>query len=152
MKVVLQRILRAEVTVNGEQKRAVGKGLLLLLGVNGADTEKSAELLAKKCAELRIFEDADGKMNLSAQELQLQCMVVSNFTLYADSKKGRRPSFTNAAPPQVAIPLYEHFVAELQKLMAGNVVTGDFGADMRIELVNDGPVTIILDTEELAKS
>jgi D-tyrosyl-tRNA(Tyr) deacylase len=145
---VLQRVAEARVVVAGETIGSVGHGLLVLLGVATADTEAEADLLAKKTAELRIFEDEAGKMNLSVKEKAGGVLVVSQFTLLADCRKGRRPSFIAAARPEQAIPLYERFCA-LLRAEGLPVATGRFGADMRVELVNDGPVTIVLDSEDL---
>lgn len=148
MKAVIQRVKRASVTVNGESTRSIGRGLMILLGVQDTDDLNICEKLAKKCAELRIFEDEQGKLNLSAQELGLSALVVSNFTLYADTKKGRRPSFVSAAKPPLADGAYDRFVEELRKTGLREVQTGEFGADMQIELVNDGPVTIVIETDD----
>ena len=148
MKAVIQRVLGAKVTINGEETRSIGPGLMILVGVAVSDSMDDARLLARKCAELRIFEDSDGKMNLSAQQLGYEAMVVSNFTLQADTKKGRRPSFILAAKPPLAVEAYELFVECLRGAGLRDVQTGEFGAEMRIELVNDGPVTIVMDTEE----
>jgi D-tyrosyl-tRNA(Tyr) deacylase len=145
MRAVLQRVRRAAVTVGGETVGAVGAGWLVLLGVAPADTAAEVTWLADKVANLRAFEDNDGKMNRSVLDVGGGVLVVSQFTLYGDCRKGRRPSFTGAAPPAVAEPLYERFAAELRA--AGlPVATGRFGADMQVELVNDGPVTFVLDT------
>lgn len=148
MKVVIQRVLNCSVLIDGTITRSVGKGLLLLVGVAEGDTAEDSALLARKCAELRIFEDEAGKLNLSAQELGLDAMVVSNFTLCADAKKGRRPSFVKAAKQPLSQNLYEHFVACIQEAGLHDVQTGEFGADMQITLTNDGPITLVLDTEE----
>ena len=144
MRAVLQRVRRAKVTVGGEVTGEVAAGWLVLLGVGPADTPKAVNWLADKVANLRAFDDADGKMNLSVQDVGGGVLVVSQFTLYGDCAKGRRPSFTGAAPPAVAEPLYEAFVAAL-KMLGVPVATGRFGADMQVELVNDGPVTFVLD-------
>ena len=148
MKAVVQRVKSAIVTINGGEKRAIGAGLLILLGVAVGDTMDDARLLARKCAELRIFEDEQGKLNLSAAELGGAAMVVSNFTLQADTKKGRRPSFLAAAKPPLSVEAYELFVECMRGYGLSGVETGEFGADMQIALVNDGPVTLLLDTEE----
>lgn len=146
MKAVVQRVSSASVKVSGEAVGAIGRGLLVLLGVEPDDGEADIAYIAKKCANLRIFEDAEGKMNLSALELHLSVLLVSQFTLLGDARKGNRPSFIGAAVPAVAIPLYERTVAEFRRLLPTE--TGVFGADMQVELVNDGPVTILLDSKK----
>lgn len=148
MRAVLQRVNAAKVTVDGTVSGSIEAGLLILLGVTVEDTEKEAEQLAKKTAELRIFCDSDDKMNLSAMDEGKAALVVSNFTLYADCSGGRRPYFIKAARPEVAQPLYEHYVAAL-RCYINHVQTGVFGGDMTIDMQCDGPVTIILDTAEL---
>jgi D-tyrosyl-tRNA(Tyr) deacylase len=147
MRAVIQRVLRASVAVEGETVGAVERGWLVLLGVAPADTARQVEWLADKVANLRAFDDADGKMNLSVQDVSGSILVVSQFTLYGDCLKGRRPSFTGAAPPAVAEPLYEGFVAAL-KMLGVPVATGRFGADMKVELINDGPVTFVIDAPD----
>ncbi|HZV01551.1 MAG TPA: D-aminoacyl-tRNA deacylase [Planctomycetota bacterium] len=142
---VLQRVARASVTVEGERVGAIEKGLLVLLGVSVKDGPAEAELLARKTAEIRIFQDAEGKMNLSVKEVGGSVLVVSQFTLLGDTRKGRRPSFIEAARPEQAIPLYEKF-CELVRACGLTVETGRFGADMKVELLNDGPVTVIVQT------
>ena len=144
MKIVLQRVLKGSVTVEGRQIAAISSGLVLLVGVGHGDGEENARALAEKVAGLRIFEDAQGKMNLSVREVGGAAIVVSQFTLYADARKGRRPSFTDAALPEVAKPLYERFAALLAE-QGVPVQTGEFGADMQVEILNDGPVTILLE-------
>jgi D-tyrosyl-tRNA(Tyr) deacylase len=151
MKVCIQRVLSASVTLPQEENRKVGEigvGLLVLLGVGVSDTESEAVLLARKCAELRIFEDEDGKMNRSIADVGGSMLVVSQFTLYADCRRGRRPSFTEAAPPELADTLYRRFVEEVRQRNIP-VEMGAFRAEMHVCLVNDGPVTIWLDTQEL---
>lgn len=146
MRVVLQRVSRAAVRVDGRTAGEIGRGYLVLVGFAPADTEASLDWMAEKILGLRLFGDAEGKMNLDLDEVQGALLVVSQFTLYGDAKKGRRPSFVDAAPPAVAIPLYERFVALLRERSGGvKVETGEFGAMMEVELVNDGPVTLILD-------
>lgn len=145
MRAVLQRVKRAKVAVGGEITGEIAAGWLVLLGVAPADTPKEVDWLAEKIANLRAFEDAAGKMNLSVQDIGGSVLVVSQFTLYGDCLKGRRPGFTGAAPPTIAEPLYESFAAAL-KLLGVPVATGRFGADMQVELVNDGPVTFVIDT------
>ena len=146
MRAVIQRVSRARVTVGDEITGEIGKGLLVLLGVSVRDTEKDAAYLVEKVLNLRIFEDAEEKMNLSLLDIQGELLVVSQFTLYGDVTRGRRPSFIDAAPPERANHLYESFVAEAGRQVEG-VQTGRFQAMMDVELVNDGPVTILLDSE-----
>lgn len=148
MRAVVQRVKDAWITINGGEKQYMQQGLVVLFGVNETDEKKDTAILAKKISELRIFEDEDGKMNISALEKNYSCMVVSQFTLFADTKKGRRPSFIKAARPEKAIPIYEKFLSEIQQAGFKEVIHGEFGADMQINLTNDGPVTIILDTDE----
>lgn len=147
MRALIQRVTHASVTVEGELVSKTGKGLLILLGVAPSDSEKEADFLAEKCVNLRIFEDENGKMNRSLLDVHGDAMVVSQFTLYADCRHGRRPAFTDAAPPAHADKLYEHFMAQLKQKDIGEVGHGIFGADMKVELLNDGPVTIMLDTD-----
>lgn len=145
MRAVLQRVVRGGVSVGGDCVAEIGPGLVILLGVGPDDTASRAENLAEKCLNLRIFEDDQGKMNLSALDVGADLLAISQFTLYADCRKGRRPSFTDAAPAEVAEGLYEVFVSSLRK--AGlKVETGRFQARMLVEIYNDGPVTLILDT------
>src|SRR6516162_2096394 len=146
MRAVLQRVSRAAVVIDGETVGAIQRGLLVLLGVAPADTEKEARWLAEKVAGLRVFNDEAGKMNLGVAEVGGGVLVVSQFTLYGDCRKGRRPSFIAAAPPEVAVPLYEAFVNALRALGLP-VATGRFGAMMQVELVNEGPVTLIVDSQ-----
>lgn len=148
MRAVVQRVKDAWITVNGGEKQYMEQGLVVLFGVNDTDEAKDTAVLAKKISELRIFEDEDGKMNISALDKNYSCMVVSQFTLFADTKKGRRPSFIKAARPEKAIPIYEKFLSEIEQAGFKKVIHGEFGADMQINLTNDGPVTIILDTDE----
>lgn len=147
MKAVIQRVKRADVVVDGETIGEIGKGFLILLGVVEGDTEKEAEVLAAKTAKLRIFEDENEKMNLSLTDVDGEALVVSQFTLCADCKKGNRPSFTPSAAPDIANALYEKFSSLLSENGIKKVENGIFGADMQVSLVNDGPVTIILDTD-----
>lgn len=146
MKIVLQRVKRAQVSIDGEVAGAIGKGILILLGVQGGDRREEADFLAAKCAELRIFADSEGKMNRSLAEAGGAALVVSQFTLLGDCRKGRRPSFTDAAPQQQGNELYEYFIGKLRERIP-EVKTGVFGAMMDVELVNDGPVTFILEKE-----
>lgn len=146
MRVVIQRVSEAAVKIDGTIVGEISKGLLILLGIAQEDTEQDALYLIQKLINLRIFSDADGKMNLSVQDCGGGLLVVSQFTLYADTKKGNRPSYIRAARPEQAIPLYEFFLRELQKQFQGPIQTGQFGADMKVSLINDGPVTIIIDS------
>ncbi|MEN9743379.1 MAG: hypothetical protein RLZZ65_1184 [Bacteroidota bacterium] len=146
MRVVIQRVSEAAVKIDGNFVGEISKGLLVLLGIAQEDTEQDALYLIQKLINLRIFTDADGKMNLSVQDCGGGLLVVSQFTLYADTKKGNRPSYIRAARPEQAIPLYEFFLQELQKQFQGPIQTGQFGADMKVSLINDGPVTIIMDS------
>ena len=145
MRAVLQRVSRAKVTVGGEIIGEIGRGWLVLLGIAPADGKHEIDWLAEKVVNLRAFADGEGKMNLSVQDVGGSVLVVSQFTLYGDCLKGRRPGFTGAAPPAVAGPLYEQFVVAL-KALGVPVATGRFAADMQVELVNDGPVTFVIDT------
>ncbi len=147
MRVLLQRVSQAEVTIAGKIVSNINKGLLLLLGIEHEDNEQDIEWLCKKICSLRIFQDEQGKMNLSIMDIEGQFLVVSQFTLHASTKKGNRPSFIDAARPETAIPLYNKFVECLKSTSTLNVATGEFGADMKVGLVNDGPVTIWLDSK-----
>lgn len=149
MRAILQRVSCASVVIDGKITRNTGAGLLILLGVTQEDTEEQAAWLARKCCELRIFSDEQDKMNLSLFDTNGEAMVISNFTLYADCKKGRRPSYVRAARPEQANGLYKRFVEEVRTLGIKNVQTGEFGADMQVSITNDGPVTIFLDTDEI---
>ena len=144
MRVVLQRVARAEVRIGGATRGAIGRGFLLLVGFTGGDTPDASEWMAEKVAGLRLFADAEGRMNLGLEDVDGAVLVVSQFTLYGDARRGRRPSFVDAARPEQAIPLYEGFVARL-RARGLHVETGEFGAMMDVELVNDGPVTILLE-------
>ena len=145
MKAVIQRVKRASVTIDGKVKSQIGKGLLILLGIHENDTEDDAVYLAKKCSGMRIFEDENGKMNLAPADVGAEFLIISNFTLYGDCKKGYRPSFTAAARPEKAVPLYEKFI-ELMRESSLICRTGEFGADMAVELINAGPITIVLES------
>ena len=147
MRAVIQRVKQASISINGGRPRSMGRGLVVLFGVREGDDPDDTMAVAKKIFDLRIFEDEDEKMNLSSRDVGADCMVVSQFTLFADTKKGRRPSFIKAAPPQVSEPIYEKFLSEIQGLGFNNVIHGEFGADMQINLTNDGPVTIIIDSK-----
>jgi D-tyrosyl-tRNA(Tyr) deacylase len=135
------------VVIGGNVKSAIGRGLLVLLAVEDADTAEDIEWLSAKIARLRIFDDTEGVMNLSAQEAQGEILVVSQFTLFASTKKGNRPSYIRSARPEVAVPLYEQFIARLATDLGRPIQTGEFGADMQVTLTNDGPVTIIIDSK-----
>jgi D-tyrosyl-tRNA(Tyr) deacylase len=148
MRAILQRVTGGKVTVENQITGQIGAGFVVLLGVGASDTEAEVELLANKIANLRVFADAEGKFNLSALDVKAEMLVVSQFTLFADCRKGRRPSFTDAARPELAVPLYEKFVERL-RAMGFKVETGVFQADMLVEINNSGPVTIWLDTDEL---
>ncbi|MEY3100243.1 MAG: D-tyrosyl-tRNA(Tyr) deacylase [Bacteroidota bacterium] len=147
MRVVIQRVSEAAVKIDGTNVGKIQQGLLVLLGIETEDQEGDAAYLVQKISNLRIFSDAEGKMNLSIQDVGGQFLVVSQFTLHADTRKGKRPSYIRAARPEQSIPLYEYFVAELQKMSNSEVQTGRFGANMQVALVNDGPVTIIIDSK-----
>lgn len=147
MKAVVQRVSEASVTIGGTVKSNIATGVLILLGIEEADTTEDLEWLAGKIARLRIFGDENGVMNLSLQDTKGDAIVVSQFTLHASTKKGNRPSYIKAARPETAIPLYEQFVKQLEGELGKPVLTGEFGADMKVTLVNDGPVTIIIDTK-----
>lgn len=149
MKAVIQRVECADVKVEGRTIGKCKKGFMILLGVMQGDTRADADKLVKKIPHLRVFEDENGKMNLSSLDIGGEMLVVSQFTLCADCSHGRRPSFTNSAPPDEANALYEYFVQELKNAGVSRVETGSFGADMQVSLINDGPVTIILNSEEL---
>ncbi len=147
MRVVIQRVLNAGVVIEQQIHAHIGKGLMILLGVEENDSIEDITWLTQKIAQLRIFEDANGLMNISVQDIDGEILVVSQFTLFASTKKGNRPSFIRSAKPDIAIPLYEQFVASLAQLINKPVVTGVFGADMQVQLINDGPVTIIIDSK-----
>jgi len=147
MRAVIQRVSSASVTISGEVQASIGQGMLILLGVESADEASDALKLAAKISKLRIFNDDDGLMNLSCQDISGEYLVVSQFTLHAETKKGNRPSYIRAARPEQAVPLYETFIDSLSKETGILIQTGKFGADMKVELLNDGPVTIIIDTK-----
>lgn len=148
MRTVIQRVQQASVTVEGRVTGQIGPGLLVLAGFAPTDTPAALDWMARKLVQLRVFSDEAGKMNLSVQDIGGQLLVVSQFTLLADARKGNRPSYIGAAPPPIAIPLYEQFVLRLEQLLGQPVATGEFGADMQVALLNDGPVTIVLDSLE----
>ena len=147
MRVVIQRVKNASVTIDGKVKSEIGQGLLILLGIENADTQEDIEWLCRKINNLRIFGDDKGLMNLSIQDVKGAYLVVSQFTLHASTKKGNRPSYIKAARPDFAIPMYEQFVKHLENISQLEVGTGEFGADMKVSLLNDGPVTIIIDSK-----
>lgn len=149
MRIVVQRCTRAEVRIAGTVVGRIGLGFMLLVGITDTDTIADADLLAKKIAQLRVFEDPDGKMNLALADVSGAILSISQFTLYADCRKGNRPSFIRAARPAQASPLYDYFNQTLRMTYGLTVQTGRFGADMQVDFVNDGPVTILLDTAEL---
>lgn len=147
MRVVVQRVSQSSVIIESDIVSSISKGLLILLGVENNDTLDDVNWLIRKIINLRIFTDIDGKMNNSIIDIKGDIIVVSQFTLHAKTKKGNRPSYINAAPPKIAIPLYENFVQVLKNESKLNVLTGNFGADMKVSLINDGPVTIIIDSK-----
>ncbi len=147
MKVVIQRVTHASVTIEKVLKSSIEKGMLILLGVADNDSEEDADWLVKKIAALRIFDDDAGVMNLSVQDIDGEVLVVSQFTLLASTKKGNRPSYIHAAKHEISIPLYEYFCTKLSDEMGKNVARGEFGANMKVQLLNDGPVTICMDTK-----
>lgn len=149
MRVVLQRVSQGRVTVDNQIVGEIGQGYVALVGVTHEDTKKDAELLAQKTANLRVFEDDAGKMNISGLDAGISILVISQFTLYADMRKGRRPSFTDAAKPDIAEPLVDYYCECLKNEGVEKIETGIFGAEMQVEIHNDGPVTIILDTADL---
>ena len=147
MKLVIQRVSNASVTIDGKVEGAIGEGLLLLAGIAPDDTEEDLQWLSRKTVQLRIFNDEAGKMNKSLQNVNGNILLISQFTLQASTKKGNRPSYTGAAPPEIAIPLYERFKQILSTDLGKPIHTGIFGADMKVSLLNDGPVTIIIDSK-----
>lgn len=144
---VIQRVSEASVTIENQVKGKIGKGYLILLGIGNEDTFEDIEWLGKKIMGLRIMSDAEGKMNLSVSEVNGELLIISQFTLLASTKKGNRPSFINAAKPEIAIPLYNQFISFMEKEFGKPIPTGEFGADMKVSLVNNGPVTIVIDTK-----
>ena len=147
MRIVAQRVSQASVTIDGKVKSAIGLGMMILLGIEEADNEEDVEWLCAKLAKLRIFSDENDAMNLDINQVEGSFLVVSQFTLHAMTKKGNRPSFIRAARPEQAVPLYELFVKRLQEISGREVLTGEFGAMMEVELINDGPVTILMDSK-----
>lgn len=144
---VIQRVARASVTIDAQVKSKIGLGLLVLIGIEEADVQEDIDWLAAKLVNLRIFNDAEGVMNVSVKDVGGEIVVVSQFTLHASTKKGNRPSYIKAARPEIAIPIYEKFIAAVETQSGKPVQTGEFGADMQVELINDGPVTILIDTK-----
>lgn len=147
MRTIIQRVTHASVTIEGKKKSEIKNGMLLLLGIEDSDTEADIEWLTKKVIGLRIFDDEAGVMNLSVKDIGGEVLVVSQFTLHASTKKGNRPSYIRASKPDFAVPMYEKFIVNLQSKLETEVKTGEFGAEMQVELLNDGPVTIIIDTK-----
>ena len=147
MRAVVQRVSQTSVTIDGSTKSSIGRGLLVLLAVEEADRQDDIEWLTGKIVRLRIFDDESGVMNRSVQEIGGEILVVSQFTLFARTKKGNRPSYSRSGPPEIAIPLYERFLAKLTADFGKPIQTGEFGADMKVNLINDGPVTIIIDSK-----
>jgi D-tyrosyl-tRNA(Tyr) deacylase len=147
MRTVIQRVKRASVSIDGRLKAAIGEGLLLLLGIEEGDGKEDIEWLAKKVVQLRIFNDEQGVMNRSVEDIDGEILIISQFTLYAATKKGNRPSYIRAAKPEISLPLYQAFCKQVSFLLGKDVGTGTFGADMQVELLNDGPVTILIDTK-----
>ena len=145
---VIQRVSHASVTIDGQVKGAVGQGLLILLGIEDADGPEDIAWLSKKIMQLRVFNDSNGVMNLSVQDVNGEVLIISQFTLHASTKKGNRPSYIRAARPETAIPLYESFIEACQSFTPNQIQSGEFGADMKVELLNDGPVTILIDTKD----
>jgi D-tyrosyl-tRNA(Tyr) deacylase len=144
---VIQRVSEASVTIENEVKGQIGTGFLVLLGITHTDTDEDVQWLARKIAGMRVFNDSEGKMNLDLAAVGGSLLLISQFTLHASTKKGNRPSFIEAARPEVAVPLYERMIAELSQLLGKPVATGEFGADMQVRLLNDGPVTILVDSK-----
>lgn len=147
MKIVIQRVTHASVTINGSVKSQIGNGFLLLLGVADGDTKEDADWIVKKVAGLRVFDDENGVMNRSIMDVDGEILAISQFTLLASYKKGNRPSYIHAAKHEISIPLYEYFCQKLREETGKDIGTGEFGADMKVELLNDGPVTICMDTK-----
>lgn len=147
MKAVIQRVAKSSVTIEGEIVASIQKGLLILVGIEEADTKEDIEWLSSKIVNLRIFDDDNNIMNLSIKDVNGEVIIVSQFTLHASTKKGNRPSYIKAAKPEIAIPLYNQFIQQIEKDLAKKVQTGQFGADMKVSLLNDGPVTILIDTK-----
>jgi len=147
MRVVIQRVVRASVTIDNKISSQINKGLLIFVGIEDTDNKEDIDWLCNKIVNLRIFDDSNGVMNLSALDCDAQLLIVSQFTLHASTKKGNRPSYIKSSKPDIAIPLYEQFCSALEQLIRKPVETGQFGADMQVELINDGPVTICIDSK-----
>jgi len=147
MRAVIQRVSSAEITINGKEKRHINKGLVVLIGIEDTDDQTDVDWLTAKIVNLRIFDDDAGIMNLSAKEINGDVLAVSQFTLHASTKKGNRPSYIKASKPDIAIPLYNEFIKGLQQQLGKGIQTGEFGADMQVALINDGPVTILIDSK-----
>jgi D-aminoacyl-tRNA deacylase len=147
MKVVIQRVTQASVTIEGKMKSSIGSGMLILLGIEEADSQEDVEWLSSKITNMRIFNDESGVMNISLKDVSGDIILVSQFTLHASTKKGNRPSYIKAARPETAIPLYEKMISQLEADLGKPIQTGEFGADMKVSLLNDGPVTIIIDSK-----
>ena len=150
MRIIIQRVRNASVTIEGTQHSAIGQGMMILVGIEEADGDEDIAFLVKKVTNMRIFDDAEGVMNLSVMDIGGEVLVVSQFTLHASTKKGNRPSYIKAAKPDISVPLYERFCEELSTALGKPVKTGVFGADMQCALINDGPVTIFMDTKNLS--
>ncbi|MEM9886912.1 MAG: D-aminoacyl-tRNA deacylase [Bacteroidota bacterium] len=148
MRILIQRVSEASVTIDNQIKSKIGEGLLLLLGIETADGQKDIEWLCRKISQLRIFNDQQGIMNKSVMDIDGEVLLISQFTLHASTKKGNRPSYIRAAKPNVAIPLYTAFIVELERVLQKSIGTGAFGADMKVRLLNDGPVTIFMDSKQ----
>ena len=151
MRVIVQRVQSSRVEIDGEVSGEIGQGLMVLLGITEGDGQEQCDFLADKLVHLRIFTDEQEKMNLSLQDINGEMLIVSQFTLYGDCKKGRRPSFVAAARPETAVPLYEYFIDAVKRQGVKKVATGQFGADMQVYIQNDGPVTLRLDTDEIMR-
>ena len=147
MRAVIQRVSQSSVTINNDIRASIGKGLLVLAGIEDADTPEDLEWLSGKIVNLRVFNDPGGVMNVSVKDDGGDILLVSQFTLHASTKKGNRPSYIKASKPEIAIPLYEKFIAQLKQDLGKEIYTGEFGADMKVMLINDGPVTIVIDTK-----
>jgi D-tyrosyl-tRNA(Tyr) deacylase len=147
MRVIIQRVSEASVSINGSVKSSIFQGLLILLGIEEADSQEDIDFLVRKIIQLRIFNDENGLMNRSIQEIDGEILCVSQFTLHASTKKGNRPSYIRAAKPEISIPLYKKFYADLSRSLNKEIQLGEFGADMKVALINDGPVTILIDSK-----